>query len=229
MQANIYVDGFNLYYRCVKDTPYKWLNILQMCRLMFPHYEMKRLRYFTADVLYNPADPFQLQRQQIYLRALQTLPGCTIHRGTFIKKPRERALVHPKPGGPQTAWVWHVEEKGSDVNLATYLLLDAFDRDCDVAIVISNDSDLTEPIRIIRDRFGVKTIVVNPELPEKRRQESRNRKRGKPQISALLGAATEVRRIRVGVLRASPFPDEMEDNDGAFHKPQEWYFHSALG
>jgi hypothetical protein len=33
------------------------------------------------------------------------------------------------------------EEKGSDVNLATYLLLDAFKQDCEAAVVISNDSD----------------------------------------------------------------------------------------
>jgi hypothetical protein len=46
-------------------------------------------------------------------------------------------LAHPRPGGPAAVEVIKTEEKGSDVNLATYLLLDAFRRDCDTAIVIS--------------------------------------------------------------------------------------------
>ena len=42
------------------------------------------------------------------------------------------------------------EEKGSDVNLACHLVADAFEKKCDAAFVISNDSDLLEPIRIAR-------------------------------------------------------------------------------
>jgi len=36
MKVNIYVDGFNLYYGAVKGTPYRWLNIAAMCRLLLP-------------------------------------------------------------------------------------------------------------------------------------------------------------------------------------------------
>jgi hypothetical protein len=42
------------------------------------------------------------------------------------------------------------EEKGSDVNLATHLLHDPHMDRFDVAVVISNDSDLLEPIKIAR-------------------------------------------------------------------------------
>ena len=31
MKTNIYIDGFNLYYGCVKDTPYKWLDLAKLC------------------------------------------------------------------------------------------------------------------------------------------------------------------------------------------------------
>ena len=27
--ANVYIDGFNLFYRCLKGTPYKWLDVLR--------------------------------------------------------------------------------------------------------------------------------------------------------------------------------------------------------
>ncbi len=66
-------------------------------------------------------------------------------------------------GNERFAQVIKTEEKGSDVNLATYLLLDAFNRDCEMAIVISNDSDLVEPIRIVQQEpFGVVVWAVNP-------------------------------------------------------------------
>lgn len=50
------------------------------------------------------------------------------------------------------------EEKGSDVNLATHLLLDVLTDQVDAAVVISNDSDLALPIRKARDRVPVGTI-----------------------------------------------------------------------
>lgn len=54
----------------------------------------------------------------------------------------------PRPG-PTVVKVIKVEEKGSDVNLASHLLLDAFQGNFDVAAVLSNDSDLVEPVRIV--------------------------------------------------------------------------------
>ena len=42
------------------------------------------------------------------------------------------------------------EEKGSDVNVATHLLVDIFGGAVDAAVVISNDSDLKLPIDIAR-------------------------------------------------------------------------------
>ncbi|MDA8219323.1 MAG: NYN domain-containing protein [Dehalococcoidales bacterium] len=219
MKTNIYVDGFNLYHRCVKGTPHKWLNIWHLCELMFPHYSIQRLRYFTADVQPKAGDPGIVERQQMYLRALKTLPGCTIHKGQFRRREHTGEALWPREVAGKLACVATWEEKRSDVNLATYLLLDAFDHDCKAAIIISNDSDLTEPIKAVRDRFAIKTIVVNPELPAKRRQ-SGNKKH--PQVSALLGAADEFRHLRVGPLQASQFPEEMEDTAGIIRKPAQW-------
>lgn len=54
----------------------------------------------------------------------------------------------------------HLEEKGSDVNVASHLLLDVLQGTVDAAVVISNDSDLTFPIRAVRDRVPVG--LINP-------------------------------------------------------------------
>jgi hypothetical protein len=72
------------------------------------------------------------------------------------------ALANPLPGGPRTAAVIKTEEKGSDVNLASYLLVDAFTRDCEAAAVVTNDSDLAEPLALARKRFGLTTGLLQP-------------------------------------------------------------------
>ena len=54
----------------------------------------------------------------------------------------------------------HREEKGSDVNVATHLLLDTMEKRIDAAIVVSNDSDLCLPIREAKRRIPVG--LVNP-------------------------------------------------------------------
>jgi len=77
-------------------------------------------------------------------------------------------IATPPPTGPRTVEVIKTEEKGSDVNLATYLLLDACRGDCDVAVVVTNDSDLKEPITIVREDLGMTVGVVNPHPPRKR-------------------------------------------------------------
>jgi hypothetical protein len=52
------------------------------------------------------------------------------------------------------------EEKGSDVNVASHLLLDVLAGRVDAAVVISNDSDLRFPVHEARQRVPVG--VVNP-------------------------------------------------------------------
>ena len=48
MITNVYVDGFNLYYGCLKGTPHKWLDLEALCAVMMPTNDIKRIRYFTA-------------------------------------------------------------------------------------------------------------------------------------------------------------------------------------
>ena len=52
------------------------------------------------------------------------------------------------------------EEKGSDVNVASHLLVDVLTGAADAAVVISNDSDLRWPVQETRRRVPVG--MVNP-------------------------------------------------------------------
>ena len=164
MATNNYVDAFNLYYGCLKGTPYRWLDLGALCRRLLPKDDVHRIRYFTATVSARPDNPHAPQRQQVYLRALETIPGFSIHYGHYLSHVTRMPLARPRRGA-RTVEVMKTEEKGSDVNLATFLLLDVFKRDCQVAVVISNDSDLKLPIEVAQDELGLRVGVVNPHPP----------------------------------------------------------------
>jgi hypothetical protein len=87
MRANVYVDAFNLYYECLRGTPYRWLDLDAFCRKLLPHDRIHRIRYFTALVSERSGDPQQPQRQQTYLRALRTIPHLSIHLGHYLSHP----------------------------------------------------------------------------------------------------------------------------------------------
>jgi hypothetical protein len=115
-------------------------------------------------------------------------------------------LVTPR-GGQRTVEVVNTEEKGSDVNLATYLLLDAFRRDCEAAVVITNDSDLKEPIEVAQTELGLAVGVVNPHPASRRSRALR---------------PTFFKQLRPSALRASQFPPIISDAVGEIHKPVAW-------
>ena len=158
MKANVYIDGFNLYYGALRGTAYKWLDLSAMCQRLLPGRSIGRIRYFTARITPLPHDQQAPARQQDYLRALGTIPNLNIHYGHFVSHPQNwpaYPLVYPAPGvRPLMASILRTEEKRSDVNLATLLLIDCVDDVFDEAVVISNDSDLMLPIEYAIKRFG---------------------------------------------------------------------------
>lgn len=118
----VYVDGFNLYYGLLKPNPrLKWLDLAALGSMLRPGCDVT-VRYFTAKVRPVP-DPASRERQRLYLKALETLhPKVTIHYGHFTVHQVRMALVAPTAQNVRTALVWKTEEKGSDVNIATFLL-----------------------------------------------------------------------------------------------------------
>ena len=111
------------------------------------------------------------------------------------------------PNAPRYARVIKTEEKGSDVNLATHLLNDGYKKDYEMAVVITNDSDLLEPIRIVRYELNLPVGLLNPHKRPSR---------------ALLPHVNFIKQIRQGVLAASQFPGKLTDAQGTFHKPASW-------
>ena len=209
MHTNLYVDGFNLYNRAVKNTPFKWLDLRKLAETLFPADDIQRTCFFTALVRSRPNDPTQTERQASYLRALGTLPGMDIHYGEFRERLKDRPLAKPRPGGPTYVRIRDTEEKGSDVNLATRLLVGGFTGDYEQAVVVSNDSDLAAPIRYVNNDLGLRVVVVNPDSKTSTHND-------------LVQSATYARRLWKSHLRKSQLPSTIADEHGVIHKPTGW-------
>ena len=99
-----------------------------------------------------------------------------------------------------------MEEKGSDVNLAAHLLNDAWKELFDAAAVISNDTDLVTPIRMVTIEGKKPVFIVCP---------------GRWQVAPKLeNVASHVRHIRPAMLKAAQFPNPIPETTIA--KPINW-------
>ena len=220
MRTVVYIDGFNLYYRMLKDRPgLKWLNPLLLARTVLdPTHDIIRVNYYIARVSSRPHDPDAPARQAMYLNALATVPEIRIHEGKFMLSRPWMPLASPPQSKPQDyGWrlppptvvrVEKTEEKGSDVNLGAHLVRDAFTDAFDVAVVITNDTDLVEPVRIAVAEAGKRVGILFPvNYPSQ----------------SLQDAASFYLRLRNGHLARAQFPDAIELANGeALSRPPTW-------
>jgi uncharacterized LabA/DUF88 family protein len=209
----IYIDGFALYKALLqhKYTQYKWLDLEELSRRLFPHRKVVQVKYFSAQLKPMTNNPGIGQRQQIFWRALETT-GVEIIEGkfSFVK---QWLPLHPEQvdadGKVITTLVKRPEEKGTDVALASHLILDAIDQVADSYAIVTNDSDLVPPVKMLAKR-GHDLALVSVAGPHYNK--------------AFDGAGlSAVRQIREGTLRAAQFPAAIVDSHGrTIRKPPSW-------
>lgn len=207
MKANVYIDGFNLFYGALRGrSGTRWLDLEQLCALLLPQEEIGRIRYFTAKISNRRPDDRSQQHQQVYLRALGTLPTVSIHYGQFQNTVTTMKNVEPPP---EFIRVHKTEEKGSDVNLASHLLMDAFKDDAEKFVVLSNDSDLVEPLRMVKRELGKSIGLLNPHD-----RASRRLRQCRPDFT---------RNVRPSHARQCQFDECVDLPDGGrVYKPDSW-------
>jgi uncharacterized LabA/DUF88 family protein len=149
----------------LRNKPYRWLNLVAMFENLLPDDDIVEVKYFTAQVT-GKFDSQKPLRQQAYLRALGTIPRLTVVMGQFITTPVRYRLVDPITdlSGKviEAASVWRPDEKGSDVNLGSHLLNDAWRNAFDVAAILTNDTDLATPVKFAVE-LQKTVLIIHPD------------------------------------------------------------------
>lgn len=204
LRTYIYVDGFNFYYGKLKNSSYKWLDLETFfTKSLKPNNQILKIKYFTARIDQNPRNPQAHNRQDIYLRALKTLPIVEVYFGKFLTQ----TVRLPLANGTGKVEVRKTEEKRSDVNIAVQMLKDGFKDLYDLAVLVSNDSDLTDALEVVSTDLGKKVGILNPQ---------------KNQSKELANHAFFSHKIQDRLLRESQFPETLRDSVGEFHMPVVW-------
>lgn len=136
----VYIDGFNLYHAIdnLQQPHLKWVDLRSLAEgLLRKDEQLKGVKYFSAFATWKP-DAYA--RHRLYVEALEAR-GVEVILGQFKQKPR-------RCGQCKTVWMSH-EEKETDVQIATHMVADALLGEVDRLILISADTDLAPPIKMI--------------------------------------------------------------------------------
>lgn len=147
----IYVDGFNLYFGMLEAGlgNCKWLNIRKLIdNFLKPEQQVVSIKYFTSRVSNNPG---KQKRQSTYLEALEAVDIEIIYGRYQVNNVECHRCGN----------IWkEPNEKMTDVNIATQMIIDEFENKYDAAILISGDSDLVPPIKAVHSHFADKRVTV---------------------------------------------------------------------
>ena len=163
-----YVDGFNLFYGLLKGTRDLWLDPVEFVRrLLREDHDIQKVKYFSAPLKTYPYDRDAVESQNAYFQALSILSKVELILGFYSKNPTYfpaydescRKCEKAKDGMVR---VVKLEEKRSDVNIATSMVLDAVNNRAESFVLVSGDTDFIGPVNIVRKDYGKNVIVLNP-------------------------------------------------------------------
>lgn len=176
MRTIAYIDGFNLYFGCLKKAPHcRWLDVDALVRLLCkennPNTKIVGIQYFTAPIKagLSPRGDASVKAQNDYLRALKAhSPNVEIVEGKYFIVPGSYYGDTKPINFTQKHRVLRPEEKQTDVNIALHMLRDATDNACEQQVLFSNDSDYTPILSMIKQRHpDMRLGVVPPVLSGK--------------------------------------------------------------
>jgi len=180
LKTTVYIDGYNLYFGLVKNTPFKWLNLIslfsEVVSIQTPQSSKIHIKYFTAPVLtrFSRHKEQSQASQNRYHRTLETIGGTSfeIINGYFEVNRSTPPIHQTPPKLEDKAVVWKLEEKQTDVNIALEMYRDASKNDVEHQVLVSNDSDLVPALKLIRQDFL--NVELGLILPKRKSQERQN-------------------------------------------------------
>ena len=152
----VYVDGFNFYYGLKGDPKWKryyWLDIVKFFeKFMKPDQELIKVKYFSA----RPDNQEKNARQYAFFQANMENSRFQLILGKYLKK----KITCFNCGNIINTY----EEKESDVRIATQIVSDSYEKNCDIAIVVSADSDMIPSVELAK-QAGQKVFIYFPPYP----------------------------------------------------------------
>jgi len=208
-----YIDGLNLA-RGIRDANWQdlyWFDVSKLAdALVRPPFAVSRVKYFTAAFSgRRPDDSPKMEKkreesrrkQRLFMEATGTLENVEIYEGRYVLRPD---CCH------ECGVMFHrSEEKGTDVCIATEILVDAFRDEFDSALLVSGDGDLAPAFQAVKRHFPEKSVCVA--FPPKR---------GCMALKDIVDLALNIRR---STFNQCQLPDEVRKADGTVLKrPDEW-------
>jgi uncharacterized LabA/DUF88 family protein len=208
MRTAVYIDGFNLYY-WLKPLAFRWVDLktLALNAIVKPNktHTIVAVKYFTARVSDTRDDPTKSTRQDVYIQALtKTIPEFSVCYGEFRRQRKMVPRVNRDGSVGSLVQVWDTEEKGSDVNLAVDLVNDAWNNLYDMAVVVSNDSDLERAVSIAKRKQRTVGVLV----------------RGDAEVNSLKRVSSFLVKLTTDDLKKALLPHQIPNT--AIHIPREW-------
>ena len=208
-----YIDGFNLYFgmREVYQRKYLWLDIEKLVSMLtLRGDELLAVKYFTSSVKATKGDPNKSRRQNIYLDALRTTTVNIIYgeyQLTSVKCKNCSYQITKCPDCGKNIETY--KEKKTDVNIATSMLMDAYQNQCDKSMLISGDRDLSPPIDALLANFQNHEVIVV--FPPARKSKH------------LQKIAVHTLKIKEKHLAFCQLPDSIETESGyVLKRPKKW-------
>lgn len=182
LRTRVYIDGYNLYYGCLKNTPFKWLDLLALFEqqilpaILVPGglgpsiLEPQSIKFFTAPILEKAAkNADSMQSQEQYHAALRKHKPTRVEVicGYYSITEVHAKAVDVKdakkwPRDCKNVAVWKMEEKQTDVNIAIHALKDALLDQVDQVVIVTNDTDLAPALEMIRANTSTIIGLVVP-------------------------------------------------------------------
>lgn len=215
-KIKFFIDGFNLYHSIISienasKEYYKWLDIAALCRSYlptFPHPStIVSIKYFTALPEHlRITNPGRIARHKAFISCLEAT-GVDVLKGRF----KAKSVYCPTCRGniPKN------EEKETDVNIAIGILESFITDECDIAAVMTGDTDLTPVIHMTKKLFPKKELIFVFPFDRENKE-----------IKNLLPKSFSIKKKSY---RNFQFPNPMVVKDGrTIYKPIEWFDPAAV-
>ena len=231
LRTRVYIDGYNLYYGCLKHSTDKWLDVRTLIERILPSiffeqdgepvrfaFQTPAVKYFTAPILtaFARSDDSVSCQHHYHTALCAHLDGALeIIKGYHDAKPARAHIWEEGKAARECKMIeiWKLEEKQSDVAFALNAFSDAIRNEVDQVIAVTNDSDFAPAMKMIRQHTQAVVGLIAPA-----RQKRSN-------VNAELQKHAHWTRTHIldEEFSQSQLPPVIRLKNKAVHKPLSWY------